>query len=78
MVALLEQVDATVVACTGDLQDIGAGLQQALEGLRRSTAHLLNEYGESPDAVLGKAFDYMMQTGYVMGAWHLARSAVLT
>ncbi len=78
MVALLEEVDATVAACTGDLQDIGAGLQQGLEDLRRTTAHLLNEYEETPDAVLGKAFDYMMQTGYVMGAWHLARSAVFS
>jgi hypothetical protein len=27
---------------------------------------------------MGKAFDFMMQLGYVMGAWHLARSAVVS
>jgi hypothetical protein len=26
---------------------------------------------------LAGAFDYMMQVGYVMGGWHLARSALI-
>ena len=75
---LLEEADATVAACSGELADIGAGLRQGLADLRRSTAHLLGEYQLSQELVMGKAFDYMMQFGYVMGAWHLARSAVVS
>ena len=26
---------------------------------------------------LGGAFDYMMQTGYLFGGWHLGRSAIV-
>ncbi len=78
MVALLAEVDATVTACTGELAGIGAGLQRGLDELRRTTAHLLAEYVVNEEVVMGKAFDYLMQLGYVMGAWHMARAAVVS
>jgi hypothetical protein len=78
MVALLAEVDATVTACDGELAGVGAGLQRGLEELRRTTAHLLAEYSGNEEVVMGKAFDYLMQLGYVMGAWHMARAAVVS
>ncbi len=78
MEALLAETDATVAQCGGQLSDIGQALQQGLADLRRTTSRLLADYGENRDAVLGKAFDYLMQVGYVMGAWHMARSAVVS
>jgi len=75
--ALLVEADATVAACSGDLADIGLGLQKGLADLRQTTAHLLADCTGNFDAAMGKAFDYMMQLGYVMGAWHIARSAVV-
>ena len=30
-----------------------------------------------PEIALGVSFDYMMQTGYLLGGWHLARSALV-
>jgi alkylation response protein AidB-like acyl-CoA dehydrogenase len=78
MVALLAEVDATVTACDGELAGVGAGLQRGLEELRRTTAHLLAEYSGNEQVVMGKAFDYLMQLGYVMGAWHMARAAVVS
>jgi len=76
--ALLADADTTVAACTGELADIGQGLQAALADLRQSTAQLLADCTDNFDAAMGKAFDYMMQLGYVMGAWHIARSAVIS
>jgi alkylation response protein AidB-like acyl-CoA dehydrogenase len=78
MEALLAEVEATVTACDGELADVGAALQRGLEELRRTTAHLLAEYSGNEDVVMGKAFDYLMQLGYVMGAWHMARAAVVS
>jgi hypothetical protein len=78
MAALLADVDATVSACVGELADIAAALQHALVELRGTTGHLLAEYAENQDVAMGKAFDYLMQLGYVMGAWHMARAAVVS
>ncbi len=78
MVALLAELDVTVTACGGELAGIGAGLQRGLDELRRTTGHLLAEFGPNPDLVMGKAFDYLMQLGYVMGAWHMTRAAVVS
>ena len=45
--------------------------------LRQSTATVLEHWAGNRPAALARAFDYMMQTGYVMGGWHLARSALV-
>ncbi|MBP6681917.1 MAG: acyl-CoA dehydrogenase [Halioglobus sp.] len=78
MEALLAEADATVAQCGGQLGDIGRALQQSLADLRKTTSRLLADYAENQAAVMGKAFDYLMQVGYVMGAWHMARSAVVS
>jgi alkylation response protein AidB-like acyl-CoA dehydrogenase len=78
MAALLAEVDTTVSACVGELADMGTALQRAVEGLRRSTAYLLAQYAGNQALAMGKAFDYLMQLGYVMGAWHMARASVLS
>jgi alkylation response protein AidB-like acyl-CoA dehydrogenase len=77
MEALLENVDQTVAMLGDLLPDLQATLEGAVAELRHSTATLLACWGENRPAALARAFDYMMQTGYVMGGWHLARSALL-
>ena len=76
METLLAEVDDTLAALDGDLADLQAPLAGALAQLRESTATVLDYYGANRPAALARAFDYMMQTGYVMGGWHLARSAL--
>ena len=81
MEALLVEVDATVAACAdssaAELTVIAGALQSALIDLRETTALLLEQLADNREAALAGAFDYMMQVGYVMGGWHLARSALV-
>jgi hypothetical protein len=79
MEALLAEVDATLAACAGiaPLSVVSALLAAALIDLRASTATILLQLADNRQAALAGAFDYMMQVGYVMGSWHLARSALI-
>lgn len=79
MEALLEEVDATLAACVGNEQLLvmNESLATALAQLRSSTATILQQLSENREAALAGAFDYMMQVGYVMGGWHLLRSALI-
>jgi alkylation response protein AidB-like acyl-CoA dehydrogenase len=79
MEALLTEVDATLAACAGDerLSVLNRSLTTALAQLRGSTATILQQLSENREAALAGAFDYMMQVGYVMGGWHLTRSALV-
>lgn len=54
---------------------IGRALTTALAEMETSTAHVLQALGSDVDVALGASFDYLMQTGYLFGGWHLARSA---
>ncbi len=40
-----------------------------------STEIQLQALTDAPAAALGSSYDYLLQTGYVLGGWHLARSA---
>jgi alkylation response protein AidB-like acyl-CoA dehydrogenase len=79
MEALLLEVDTTLAACAGiaALSVVSALLSAALIDLRASTATILLQLADNRQAALAGAFDYMMQVGYVMGGWHLARSALI-
>ena len=81
MEALLAELDVTVADCAGssavELKVIAEALQGALAELRETTALLLEQLADNREAALAGAFDYMMQVGYVMGGWHLARSALV-
>jgi len=75
MTALLAEVEAT---CDGEaLSDIRAALAAALADARDSTARIVARWGDNREAALAGAFDYMMQIGYLMGGWHLTRSALV-
>ncbi|MEE4661712.1 MAG: acyl-CoA dehydrogenase C-terminal domain-containing protein, partial [Halieaceae bacterium] len=52
-------------------------LAAALADLRASTARILDAWHNDRPLALASAFDYMMQAGYVMGGWHLLRSALV-
>ena len=75
--ALLAEVDVTVRAAATELPDLSAALAQAVLELRASNATLLAQLAEQRAGALAAAFDYTMQLGYVMGAWHLIRSALI-
>jgi alkylation response protein AidB-like acyl-CoA dehydrogenase len=81
MEALLAEMAQTVAAASAsgsrDLQLTGAALTAAQADLQHSTAALLDQLRDDSTAALAGAFDYLMQVGYVMGGWHLARSALL-
>jgi alkylation response protein AidB-like acyl-CoA dehydrogenase len=81
MEALLAEVAATVASATDsaddDVRAVGAALADALADLQRATAAILAQLRDATDGALAGAFDYMMQVGFVMGGWHLARSALV-
>jgi hypothetical protein len=77
MEALLLEADETVGALGQQLPGMQTRLADALAELRDSTGTILSLLAENRPAALAGAFDYMMQTGYVMGGWHLARSALI-
>ncbi|MEP5764408.1 MAG: acyl-CoA dehydrogenase [Halieaceae bacterium] len=77
MEALLAETELTVQACAQHLPALHAPLASALGELRESSATILAEYADQRETALAKAFDYMMQTGFLMGGWHLARSALI-
>jgi alkylation response protein AidB-like acyl-CoA dehydrogenase len=77
MEALLAEIDVTLSELAAGLPDLQAPLSGALAQLRESTAVVLDYWTDNTPAALARAFDYMMQTGYVMGGWHLARSALV-
>ncbi len=81
MEAVLEEIRATVEALAAAdeprMAQISEALGTALVDQEVSTATILAQIKDSPDAALGASFDYMMQTGYLFGGWHLARSALV-
>ena len=80
MEVLLADIAATRDACEqagGQLSAIGKALSDALAALQASTAALLAQLSGERVAAQAGAYDYMMQVGYVVGGWHLARSALI-
>ena len=81
MEALLQEIDTTLGdLATGAALELSVNreaLQLALAELRETTALVVRQLADNREAALAGAFDYMMQVGYVMGGWHLARSALV-
>lgn len=57
------------------LKSIGDALALATQQLTQSTARQVKALAEDTPRALGSSCDYLMQTGYLLGGWHLARSA---
>jgi hypothetical protein len=78
---LLLQVGSTVEelvsASDGSLTAMVRPLATALADLQASTEIQLQALAEAPAAALGNSYDYLMQAGYLLGGWHLARSALV-
>ena len=79
MIELLEQVAATVeeLAVDESLAVIHRQLSRSLAEQHTATEQVLAALKNDPEIALGVSFDYMMQTGYLLGGWHLARSALV-
>ena len=80
MAALLQEVADTVADCAAagePLAVIQMGLAASQEQVQRTTLRILEQYRENREAAMAGSFDYLMQVGYLMGAWHLARSALV-
>ncbi|MCZ6830235.1 MAG: acyl-CoA dehydrogenase [Gammaproteobacteria bacterium] len=80
MESLLADVQATIEQCgagTTDIQAIGTALAAARQDLQASTGAILGQLSDRSEAAQAGAYDYMMQVGYVVGGWHMARSALL-
>ncbi len=59
------------------IKEMGEALANAVADLRKSTAVTVARSASSmPHALLG-SYDLMMQSGYVLGGWHLLRSALI-
>jgi hypothetical protein len=78
---VLEDIRATVEQLTsaGDerLASIGTALTTALALQEQSTQWVLQALKDNRTAAMGASFEYMMQTGYLFGGWHMARSALV-
>jgi alkylation response protein AidB-like acyl-CoA dehydrogenase len=81
MESLLAEVDATLAelgnGAASELGLIRDALANALAELRQSTALIVQQLSDNREAAMASAFDYMMQVGYVIGGWHMARSALV-
>lgn len=79
MAKVLAAVAATVAELAQSDNDsllaVGRALSATLEQFQGSTEQLLKALQENPDIALGSSFDYMMQAGYLLGGWQLARAA---
>ena len=81
MEALLAEVDVSLEelasGAADELLPIRDALATSLAELRETTALLVQQLADTREAAMAAAFDYMMQVGYLMGGWHLARSALV-
>ncbi|KAA1194470.1 acyl-CoA dehydrogenase [Pseudohalioglobus sediminis] len=79
MESVLQDIRATCegLAASGDarLAGIGSAMEGALAEQEASTQWVLQALKQDAAAAMGASFEYMMQTGYLFGGWHLARAA---
>ena len=78
MEAMQEQIRSVAEALAGSsdyrLAAMGTALSDALAAHVMSSQTILEMFKADKNAALGASFDYMMQTGYLFGGWHLAAS----
>jgi acyl-CoA dehydrogenase len=79
MGALMEEMRAVQDRLCGspipDLAAMGAAFAAGLKSLEQATDWLLKTYAADPGAALAGSANYLMLTGYVCGAWQMARAA---
>jgi 3-(methylsulfanyl)propanoyl-CoA dehydrogenase len=81
MESVLQEVRTTIgqLQATEDarLAAIADALSRALAEQEHATQLVLEALKEDANVALGASFEYMMQTGYLFGGWHLGRSALV-
>ena len=78
MATVIEELKAhasSMVSAGGDLEVIGRRLLDSAAQHTASTEMILQMAAGEPGAAKSAAFDYMMQTGYLFGAWQMAVGA---
>lgn len=82
MTVLLEDIRKTVndlaAADEPKFEPIHQGLTTALAEMEASTLAIQHALEVDVSAALGASFDFLMQTGYLLGGWHMARSALVS
>jgi acyl-CoA dehydrogenase len=80
MRALLDEIDEDrerlAAAGIDGVGPLAERLGTALAELRETTQHLLDVGAADPGAAMANAFNYLMQVGYVLGGWQMARVAL--
>ncbi|WOJ94932.1 acyl-CoA dehydrogenase [Congregibacter variabilis] len=80
MAAVLDMIRADAqdyLSRGGSLEIIGQCLLKAVAQQAESTEVILQMLSSNPEVAGAAAFDYMMQTGFLFGAWQLARGAAV-
>ena len=72
-----ELADTLSAAEHSQLQALGSAINDALADHVAATQHVLANLVDNKYAAFAGAFDYLMQTGYLFGAWQLGRSALV-
>jgi len=75
LMELLAAIEETERVVAGAHPEQAQALSKARQGVLGSAQHLLKTAGEGQlPAVAASAFDFMMQLGYVCGAWQMVRA----
>ena len=81
MEAIQDEIRAVADALIGSSDDrlsaMGTALADALSAHVMSSQTLLDMCKSDKNAAMSASFDYMMQTGYLFGGWHLAASSLV-
>jgi alkylation response protein AidB-like acyl-CoA dehydrogenase len=69
----------TQLEAAGDprVAPLAGALATALSDHERTTQVVLEALRDDAAVAMGASFEYMMQTGYLLGGWHMARSALV-
>ena len=74
---ILELADTLRASENGQLQSLGSAIGDALADHVAASQHVLANLANNKYAAFAGAFDYLMQTGYLFGAWQLGRAALV-
>jgi alkylation response protein AidB-like acyl-CoA dehydrogenase len=76
--SLLDEIDAVASELAGveSLNSMSAALAAAVSGAREAASWLLENASRDRQVAGAASFNFMMQMGYVCGAWVMARSAL--
>lgn len=72
-----ELADTLRASANGQLQSLGSAIADALADHVAASQHVLANLADNKYAAFAGAFDYLMQTGYLFGAWQLGRAALV-